>query len=234
MFDVDSLGISPEEQSVSGYDIRKIKEFENSIKFKDNTYHIKVPWHEEKIKSVPSNHSVTLSVLNRVVNKLEQQKLLYNYMEVFHQQEREGIIERFEVVLEDFTKHIWIPHRPVFKTDEQTTTKIRPVFHCFLKANGKYSLNEAAYPGINLMGNMLELLLLFRTNKYVMLAYMHKAYLMIKLGSLEDRNRFCFFKLVCFRYTTIIFGFNVSLFILNFIIKHHASSSPITVLISFF
>ena len=154
-------------------------------------------------------------------------------MEVFHQQEREGIIERFEVVLEDFTKHIWIPHRPVFKTDEQTTTKIRPVFHCFLKANGKYSLNEAAYPGINLMGNMLESLLLFRTNKYVMLAYIRKACLMIKLESLEDRNRFCFFKLVCFRYTTIIFGFNVSLFILNFIIKHHASSPPITVLISF-
>ena len=77
-----------------------------------------------------------------MVNKLEQQKLLNNYTEVFHQQEREGIIERFEVV------HI---RRPVFKTDEQTTTKIRPEFNCSVKANGKYSLNEAAYPGINLI-----------------------------------------------------------------------------------
>ena len=68
-------------------------------------------------------------------------------MKVFHQQEREGIIERFEVVPEDFTKHIWIPYRPVFKTDEQTTAKIGSVFNCFQKANGKYSLNEAAYPG---------------------------------------------------------------------------------------
>ena len=71
-------------------------------------------------------------------------------MEVFHQQECEGIIERFEVVPEDFTKDIWIPHRPIFKTDKQTTSKIRTVFNCSLKANGKYSLNEAAYPGINL------------------------------------------------------------------------------------
>ena len=82
---------------------------------------------------MPSDHRVALSVLNRVVNKLEQQKLLNNYMKVFYQQEREGIIERFEVVTEDFTKHIWIPHRPVFKTEEQTTTKIRPVFNCSVK-----------------------------------------------------------------------------------------------------
>ena len=140
---------------------------------------------------MPSNHRVSLSVLNRVVNKLEQQKLLNNYIEVFLQQEREVIIKRFEVVPEDFTKHIWIPHRPIFKTAEQTT-KIRPVFNCFLKANCKYSLNEAAYPDINLMGDMLELMLLFRTNKYVMLADIRKAFLMIKLGSLEDCNMFYF------------------------------------------
>ena len=122
------------------------------------------------------------------------------------------MIERFEVVPENFTKHILIPHKHVFKTDEQTTTWIRPVFNRSQKANGKYSLNETTYPGINLMGDMLELPLLFRTNKYVILADIRKAFQMIKLGSLEDRKRFCFFmkegnKLVCFRYTTIIFGF---------------------------
>ena len=133
---------------------------------------------------MPSNHRVALSVLNRVVNKLEQQKSLNYYIVVFCQQEHESIIELFDMVPEDITKHIWIPHRPVFKTDEQTTAKIRAVFNCSLKANGKYSLNEASYPGINLMGNMLELLLLFRTHRYVMLADIPKAFLMIKLGSL--------------------------------------------------
>ena len=59
----------------------------------------------------------------------------------------------------------------------------------------------------------------------------YKAFLMIKLGSLEDRNRFYFFmkeghKLVCFSYTTIIFNFNASSFILNFVIKHHANKFP--------
>ena len=78
------------------------------------------------------------------------------------------------------------------------------------------------------MGDMVKLLLLFRTNKYVMLVDIHEAFLMIKLESLEGCNRFCSFmregnKLVCFRYATIIFGFNV---ILNFMIKHHANKFP--------
>ena len=59
------------------------------------------------------------------------------HREVFHQQERERVIERFEVEPEEFTKHISIPHRHVFETDLQTTTKIRPVFNFSLKANDK-------------------------------------------------------------------------------------------------
>ena len=78
---------------------------------------------------------------------------------------------------------------------------------------------------------MLDLLLMFRSNKHVMLADIKKAFLMIKLSHKKDRNRFCFFmkendKLICYRYTTLIFGFNASPFILNFIIKHHAIKFP--------
>ena len=58
------------QKSVGDCDKRKIKEFENSIKFKDNTSHIKLPWHEDKIKSLPSKHRIALSVLNKMINKL--------------------------------------------------------------------------------------------------------------------------------------------------------------------
>ena len=173
---------------VSDYDKIKIKEFEDSIKYNDGSYSVKLPWHEDKINSVPSNHEVSLSVLNRVVNKLERQNLFEDYAKVFKEQEQEGIIERFEVSPEKFNDYIWIPHRPIIKTELQTTTKIRPVFNCSLKTRGRCSLNEAAYPGINLMGDMLELLLKFRSNKYVMLADIRKAFLMIKLDQQKDRN----------------------------------------------
>ena len=64
-----------------------------------------------------------------------------------------------------------------------------------------------------------------------MLADIRKAFLMIKLSHEKDRSRFCFFmkendKLICYRYTTLIFGFNASPFILNFVIKHHARKFP--------
>ena len=92
----------------------------------------------------------------------------------FYQQGREGIIERIEVSPDKFSKYIWIPHRPVIKMDEQSTTKIRPVFNCSLKTRGSCSLNEASHPGIKLINDMLNLLLLFRTNKYVLLViYCH-------------------------------------------------------------
>ena len=101
MFDVDSLGKSSEDGAICDYDQHKIMEFEKSIEFRDNAYHVKLPRHEDKIKYVPSNQRVAHSVLNRVVNKLEKQKLLNDYVEVFHLQKREGIIERFEGASED-------------------------------------------------------------------------------------------------------------------------------------
>ena len=88
---------------------------------------------------------------------------------VFFQQEKDGIIERLKIQPEEFGKFIWVPHWPVIKNTDQMTTKITPVFNCSLKTHSNYSLNEAAYPGINLINNLIEILLKFRTNKFVML-----------------------------------------------------------------
>ena len=43
MFDVDSLGTSSEDEAICDYDQHKIMEFEKSIEFRDNAYHIKLP-----------------------------------------------------------------------------------------------------------------------------------------------------------------------------------------------
>ena len=78
-----------------------------------------------------------------------------------------------------------------------------PVFNCSLKTRKDCpSLIEASYAGINLMKDMQQLIMLFRTNHYVYLADVSKAFLMVKLKSIKDRNRFFFFmreadKLVC-------------------------------------
>ena len=96
--------------------------------------------------------------------------------------------------LSDYDNHIWIPHRPVIRTEEQVTTRIRPVFNCSLKTDKTLpSLNEAAYPGIDLMGSILELLFFFITNKILVLNDIKQAFLMVKLKNEVDKSRFCFF-----------------------------------------
>ena len=230
MFNIDSLGIDASLDDVSDYDKSMIDQFEKGIEMCNNQIFVDLVWKDNIIK-VPSNHHVALKVLDRVMNSLQASGQQEKYLEVFKQQEAEQIIERIVVDPKDFHKYIWIPHRPVFKTDEQSSTKIRPVFNCSLKTKNCPSLNEASYGGINIMADMLELLMLFRTNQYTLLGDLRKAFLMIKLKSIRDKNRFCFFvkegnELVCYRYTTIIFGFNASPFILNYVLKHFASSFP--------
>ena len=225
MFNKDSLGHN--EELESDYDRLLINKFKQGISLQDGRYFVELPWKEEVICKVPSNHKVALSVLGKVVRDLDNKRLLSSYQEVFDQQLADGIIEKVDVRPDDYHKYIWIPHRPVIKSESNTTTKIRPVFNCSLKTNKAPSLNEAAYAGINLMKDIVKLSIYFRSNKYTMLSDIKQAFLQIRLAKEADKNRFCFFmlvgdRLVTYRYKTIIFGFNASPFILNYVLKHHA------------
>ena len=137
------------------------------------------------------------------------------YNDIFYQQVSEEIIEKIKVNLSEFYNYNWIPQRPVIKLDPQLMTKIRPVFNSSLKNKESCSLNDATYQRINHLSDMLRLYFFFKTNKHVMLADIRKAFLVTRLNSEKDKNRFCFFlkvgdELVCFRYTTLIFGFNTN------------------------
>ncbi|XP_064104051.1 uncharacterized protein LOC135213882 [Macrobrachium nipponense] len=232
LFSLESLGIKKCEKELVSFDKEQIDRFREGISFDNGFYHVELPWYTDKIDSVPSNHFVSLKVLDRTVEYLGKKGLIDKYQEVFDKQLEDSIIEEIKVSPSDYHKYIWIPHRPVIKLEEQVTTKIRPVFNCSLKTYRELpSLNEAAYPGIDLMGSILKLLFYFRTNKYVMLSDVKQAFLMIKLKNEVDKNRFCFFwkrgnKLVSYRYKTIVFGYTSSPFILNFVMKHHAESYP--------
>lgn len=132
------------------------------------------------------------------------------------QQEQKEIIEEIFVSLWDFR----IPHRQVFKTDPAATVKIRPEFNCILKTGNSVSLNKAAYSGVNLNGDILDMLVSSTTNNYILLADTQKAFLMIPLGLDADRNIFCFLvrdedRLHCYQYATLIFGFTSSSFVLE-------------------
>ena len=187
------MGCIDKPNQLAQSDIELVSEFKRGIQFNDAKYHVNLPWKKGLIEQVPSNHKVALTVLNWVTENLEKKGLLSEYQKVFHSQCEEGIIERIEVEPQDFGDYVWIPHRPIIKVDSNTTTKIRPVFNCSLKTGNKPSLNEAAFAGNNLMGDIVQLSLYFRTNDIIMLSDIKQAFLQIRLAQEEDRNRFCFF-----------------------------------------
>ena len=90
----------------------------------------------------------------------------------------------------NISDHIFIPHRHVIRTDEQCTTKLRVVLNCSLKTKNSPSLNESCYIGKNLLNDLLTLLLKIRAETFLVMADIRKAFLMIYLSDVSDRNKF--------------------------------------------
>jgi len=224
MFSLDSLGISEE---ISDYDQLKIEEFNEGIELKNGFYHVKLPWNEN-IPNVPSNFRVASAILDRVVANLRRDGLYEKYAAVLNKQLTDDILEEIEV--NDFDKHVFIPHRAVLKEEENVTTKLRIVLNCSLKIGQNPSLNEAAYPGVNLTNNLVELLIKVRAEKYLVMSDIRAAFLMVKLSLESDRNKFTILwkdsndKLIAYRYKTIVFGFISSPFILQHCIRFHLNN----------
>jgi hypothetical protein len=229
LYKSESIGIS-EEKDPSDYDLAQIEEFERGVEQRGEQYYVELPWHKEVLKQVPDGLEVATAVAHRVHADLTKKGLESQYVEVFKQQLADGIIER--IPYDDVKKrgHVWFPHRPVVKEDA-AFSKIRPVFNCSLKTGNRPSLNEAAYPGINLLTDLSQLLIKFRIGNHTLLSDIKQAFLQIKLKKEEDKNLFSFLvkekgRLVPYRYTSIVFGFVSSPFILNFIIKLHVKKFP--------
>ena len=223
MFSIESLGITEES---SDFDTECINKFKEGISFKNGKYHIEMPWNE-KIDKVRSNFEICRAVLGRVIENLRKNKIFEEYDKILKQQLADDILEEVPLSKIDVNDHTWITHRPVIKNDDLTTTKIRIVLNCSLKIKDSPSLNEAGYCGVDLMNSLFQLLLKLRANKFLVMADIRQAFLMIKMIKESDRNHFSILwrdengQLIAYRYKSIVFGFVNSPFILQYIIRHH-------------
>jgi len=226
MFSAEAIGI---EEDISDFDKLKIEEFTENIEKIDGYYNVHLPWNDN-IAEVKSNYSACVGILDRVLDKLNKAGLYEEYNDVLDKQLCDSIIEEVSLEDVDVNDHVWIPHRPVIR--ESGTTKLRVVLNCSLKLGGSPSLNEAAYPGVDLLTDLFQLLIKTRGNDYLVMSDIKSAFLMIKLSKLSDRNKFSILwrdkdgKLIAYRYKTIVFGYISSPFILNYVIKHHLNSFP--------
>ena len=223
MFNLDSIGITEE---ACDDDLKQIKLFSDSINLVNGQYEVKLPWNNN-IEHVKSNYYVSKAILDKVKTNLEQRNLYEAYNAVLQQQLQDGILEEISLSDINIEEHVWVPHRPVVKMEDQVTTKVRVVLNCSLKVDDNPSLNEASYPGINLINDLMKLLIRIRANSYLTISDIKRAFLMIKLKEITDRNKFSILwktkdnKLKAYRYKTIVFGSASSPFILHQVIRHH-------------
>ena len=75
IFFVDAAVSFLKEDHIGVYDKNKIKEFEESIEFRNNANYMDLAWLDDKIKAVPSNYRVALKVLYRTMQSMESKKL---------------------------------------------------------------------------------------------------------------------------------------------------------------
>ena len=230
LFSLESIGL-PSNPDLSTLDEQMICQLRESIQLIDGKYHVSLPWIPDLITQVPSNHKIALKFLFKVYADMKQKNILSDYLKYLNEMLEEGIIEECNIKQSDYHKYNFLTHRAVVKDSVISSSKIRPVFNASLKVGNSVSLNQAAYGGIDLLNSLLKLLLQFRMNKFVFISDIRRAYLSVKLKLTSDRNHLMFFslengKVKTYRFASLPFGYKPSSFILNFIIKHHASTYP--------
>ena len=228
LFKIEAMGIT---EDSCDYDEEMIKEFNSKISFKDGFYEVELPWHD-KIENVQSNYAISKQILDKVLCKLQKEGLYDEYNAVLEHQVLEGILEPVNLNDINVNEHVWIPHRAVLKSDNKATTKLRVVLNCSMKVGDAPSLNEAAYPGVNLLNDLLKLLIKCKSDDYLVISDVKSAYLMVKLKLETDKNLFSILwrdvngNLQAYRYRSIVFGYSSSSFILAQVIRHHIANYP--------
>ena len=222
----NSYGEDLPEQTINSY-----QKFQSSISFKQNKYHVNVPFDEEIIAKVPNSYSVCKVLAKKVHVKLRKQGLDGKYFEIFEEQLNEGIIHPLPIDF-NINEYKFVPHRPVIREDPLVkTTKIRAVFNCSFRNGNSPSLNDSVQFPQDLMKDLVDLFLYFRTNKYFLTADIQKAFLNVKFNRDSDANKFSFIvfhknNFHYFKYSSAIFGFVLSPFFLQAVLRFHASLQP--------
>ena len=192
------------------------------IQFRNGHYYVPLPWkpdHNELHSNIPECQAR----MKQVMSRLRKLNLVANYTKVMQENIEKGYISESSNDEEGF----FMPHFPVLRDSE--TTPLRIVFDA---SSGNPSLNSCLHEGPNMMQDLAELLLRFRTKKIGLSADIARAFLSVQLLE-SDRKyvRFLWYKdndvtkqLVPYHCNTVIFGNVSSPFSLAITLHKHLSA----------
>lgn len=194
------------------------------VREEDGRYSVAMPWVEGKAPIIPNNKAVALKRLESATTKLMKTEDFEKYDEIFSAWLSEGIIEEVSESEISAASH-YLPHRPVFKPESETTP-VRPVFDASCKVGRAPSLNDCMEKGPNLIELISSILLRFREKKIGLVSDIRKAFQMISVNKTDrDFLRFLWWedkerkKLREFRHCRVVFGVNCSPFLLAAVLQ---------------
>lgn len=233
-WNLESLGVDTKADSV-------LEEFTQTVQFKDGRYEVSLPW-KNSHPMLPDNYLLSRKRLGGLIKRLRHDpEVLKEYDSIIQSQRSQGIVEEVNLQEESVNGQVhFLPHHAVVRRDK-STTKVRVVYDASARSTG-CSLNECLHKGPKFDQKILDILIRFRTHKIALTADVEKAFLMVSVQE-SDRDvlRFLWFddvhsencKMICLRFTRVVFGVSSSPFLLNATLRHHldkyVTSHPETV-----
>ncbi len=134
---------------------------------------------------LPSNKTGSLRRLPQLNNKLQRIDLTEKYAEVIEQQKSEGIVETAPGP--PTGKEFYIPHKPVIRTEAEST-KLRIVYDASARENSQApSLNDCLYAGPPLQNRLWNVLVRMRFHPVAMTGDIKQAFLQVRIKK-EERD----------------------------------------------
>ena len=206
-----------------------LKKFESQIAFNGDKYEVPLPWkmfHEP----LPDNFRNYKQRLSSLFNKLKKQPEKLKACDgIISSQIAENIIELAKNIPVPGKCH-YLPHHPVYKKS-CTSTKTRIVYDASSKRKGPCP-NDCLESGPNLLPQLLEIILRFRSNKFGSISDIKQVFLNASIQQ-SDRDLLPFLRLkaiqnepslITLRFTRAIIGITSLRFLLTSVIRKHLES----------
>ena len=226
-------GLSDDTKSPAKEEEEALNSFYKNLKFIDNRYEIRWPWRSFP-PDLPNNYPLVIGRLKSLHRKLNKDQFS-QYDQIIQSQLQTGVIEIVPPEEERSPSAFYLPHRAVFTPGKSTQTRI--VYDGSAKScKSAKSLNDEIYKGSNLLLNLVEVLIRFRTYPTAFVSDIEKAFLQLSVNSIDrDYIRFVWFadyhekfaklKVLIFRFTRVPFGVTASPFLLFAIVHYHIVNS---------
>ena len=167
-----------------------------NIEFKNGRYSVDLPRRDTAdTVIIPDNYHLSKARLVSLFHHLKRNHpdILQKVDDIFREQEKEGIIEDADDQSMEVGNVHYLPHRPIVR-DDKDTSKVRVVFDASAKVKGGISLNDVLEKGPNMLPKILNILLRFRSYRFVLISDIKAAFHQILLKEKSrDLTRFLWF-----------------------------------------